>query len=139
AADDLLLGRLADRAGVDDDEVGRLHRCGFSAAGPEQPAGHLLRIAAVHLAAQRPDEEARQRLVLGPELLEARVRRYRGVARDRSRRAAGRGRGRDVEDGQYAVHGRAVDSSIARVRPGATSGGTQSPACAWAYVSRSLW
>ena len=60
-ADHLLLGALADRARVDDDEIGRLERRRLLAAGREQPTGHLLRVAAVHLAAQGPDVEARQR------------------------------------------------------------------------------
>ena len=81
-----------------------LHRRRFGAARGEQAAGHLLRIAVVHLAAQRPDEEARQRLVFRPELLEAGV-----VGRARhgaGRRADGPGARRtgDVEDGQGAVH-----------------------------------
>ena len=70
-ADDLLLGALADRAGVDDDEVGGLERVGLLAAGGQQPPGHLLRIAAVHLAAERPDVEARQGPGLGQVLGEA--------------------------------------------------------------------
>ena len=59
-ADHLLLGALADRAGVDDDEVGGLERRRLLAAGGQQAPGHLLRVAPVHLAAERPDVEARQ-------------------------------------------------------------------------------
>ena len=70
-ADDLLLGALADRAGVDDDEVGGLERRRLLAAGGQQAPGHLLRVAAVHLAAERPDVEARQGRRLGQVLGEA--------------------------------------------------------------------
>ena len=43
------------------------------APGGEQSPGHLLRIAPVHLAAQRPQEEARQCLGLGQVLLESSI------------------------------------------------------------------
>ena len=69
--DDLLLGALADGAGVDDDQVGVVHRRRLGATGGEESTGHLLRVAAVHLAAQRPDVEARQRRELGDVLGEA--------------------------------------------------------------------
>ena len=65
------------------------------AAGGQQPPGHLLRVAPVHLAAQRPDVEARQR-----------PRRPAGTRPGGRRRAAGRrgarwrGR-RDVEDVEH--------------------------------------
>ncbi len=96
AADDLRLGRFPDRAGVDDDEVGRVHRGRLGTAGGQQPPGHLLGVALVHLAAQRPDEERRQRAHLGPELVEALVSRV-----ERRARAGGAGdRRREVEDGQ---------------------------------------
>ena len=97
AADDLRLGRLADRAGVDDDEVGGVHRRRLGAAGGQQAAGHLLRVAPVHLAAQGPDEERRQRTRLGTELDEAvvvgraRPTRPAGPEAARSRAWAGRG------------------------------------------------
>jgi hypothetical protein len=58
-ADHLLLGTFADRARVDDDQVGGLERFGLLAARAQQPPGHLLRVAAVHLAPERPDVEAR--------------------------------------------------------------------------------
>ena len=78
-ADDLLLRALADRAGVDDDEVGRVHRRRLVAAGRQEATGHLLRVAAVHLAAQRPDVEARQ--AADPDVLaEPVVGRRRGQA-----------------------------------------------------------
>ena len=96
AADDLRLGRLADGARVDDDEVGGVHRRRLGAARGEQAPGHLLGVALVHLAAQRPDEERRQRADLGAELREPLV-----GGRERVARAgrAGDRRG-DVEDGQ---------------------------------------
>ena len=77
-ADDLLFGGLADRAGVDHDQVGLVERRRLLAAGDQQPAGHLLGVAAVHLAAERPDVEPRQRPRLGPVLDEAGVVRLRG-------------------------------------------------------------
>ena len=103
-ADDLRLGRLTDRAGVDDDEVRRVHRRRLGAPGREQPAGHLLRVAAVHLAAERPDVEPGQGARFGPELTEPLV---RGIGR----RPPGGGRRRgDLEHRQQASgrHGRAM-------------------------------
>ena len=70
--DHLLLGRLADGARVDDDELGRLQAVRLGATGRRQRAGHLLRVGVVHLAAQRPDVEARQGDVVGGELGEVR-------------------------------------------------------------------
>ena len=60
AADHLGLGVLAHGAGVDDDEVRPppSMRRGSQPDG-EELAGHLLGVALVHLAAERPDEEAR--------------------------------------------------------------------------------
>ena len=72
-ANDLLLGRLADRAGIDDDKVRGFELRRLVAPGGEQSPGHLLRIAPVHLAAQRPQEEARQCLGLGQVLLESSI------------------------------------------------------------------
>ena len=72
AADDLLLGRLADGAGVDDDEVGLLETPCLRAAGRQQRARHLLRVGVVHLAAERPDVEPGQDPVVGGELREGR-------------------------------------------------------------------
>ena len=107
-ADHLLLGALADRAGVDDDQVGGFHAGRFLAAGREQPPGHLLRVAAVHLAAEGPDVEARQGAGLRQVLREAPV--------VRGRRPAWRVRTRihDVEHRQLAAwrwrldHGRVM-------------------------------
>src|SRR5207249_5564062 len=52
AADHLLLRGLADRAGVDHDDVRGLHRWRLGAARGEETAGHLLRVAPGHLAAE---------------------------------------------------------------------------------------
>ena len=65
-------------------------------AGGEQAPGHLLGVALVHLAAQRPDEERRQRAHLGPELVEALV----GRVERRARAGRAGDRRREVEDGQ---------------------------------------
>ncbi len=115
AADDLGLGRLADRAGVDHDEVGGVHRHRLRAARGQQPARHLLGVALVHLAAERPDEERRQGADLGAELLQARVLGHERVARAG---CAGDRRG-DVEDGQRSGgHAGAHGSAAARpIRP----------------------
>ena len=77
-ADDLLLRALPDRAGVDDHEVRRVDRRRLGATGREQAPGHLLRVAAVHLAAERPDVEARQGLRLRHVLGQPRVGRRLG-------------------------------------------------------------
>ena len=81
AADDLLLRALADRTGVDDDQVGRLHRRGLGAARREQPAGHLLGVAPVHLAAERPHVERREGALVGAVLREPLVGDFGGGAR----------------------------------------------------------
>jgi hypothetical protein len=81
APDDLRLGGLADRAGVDDHEARGIHRRRLREARGEQAPGHLLGIAAVHLAAERPHEEARERARFGPELAEPEVVRVGGGAR----------------------------------------------------------
>ena len=81
--DDLLFRALTDGARVDDDEVCRLHRWRLGAAGREQSAGHLLRVAPVHLAAQGPHVESRQ----GQQ-----VRGVLGQPRHRPVRRAGAGR-----------------------------------------------
>ncbi len=73
AADDLRLGVLADGAGVDDDQVGQLHRGCSAAPDGEQLTGHLLGVAQVHLAAERPDEEAGHLVGAGPELGDGRI------------------------------------------------------------------
>ncbi len=153
APDDLRLGRLPDRAGVDDDEVGGVHRGRLRAAGGQEAAGHLLRVALVHLAAQRPDEERRQRADLGAELRQPLV-----GGRERVARAGRAGdRRRDVEDGQrssgHAVaHGSACRPSAAGAPPPppgqrpmadrsavTRASGITSPACAPAYGPRSPW
>ena len=96
-ADDLLLGRLADRAAVDDDELGRLQAVRLGATGRQQRAGHLLGVGVVHLAAERPDVEARQDHVVGGELGER-----RGSQVQRRRRGAldGAAAVSEVEHGQ---------------------------------------
>src|SRR4029079_12325540 len=77
--DDLLLSALADRAGIDDDEVGSLERRCFLTPDGKQSTGHLLAVATVHLAAERPDVESRERCrfrsVLAQPIVEWRVRR----------------------------------------------------------------
>jgi hypothetical protein len=85
ATDHLLLGGLADRAGVDHDEVGRLHRGRLGTARGEQAAGHLLGVAPVHLAAERPDVEAREGRRVGPVLGETLVGRMRRLGWRRRR------------------------------------------------------
>ena len=76
----------------------------LGAAGREQPPGHLLRVAAVHLAAEGPDVEARQGARFGAELGQSGVVGLGGRAR-RARR-----RRRDLEHRQEASgrHGRAM-------------------------------
>ena len=78
AADDLLFGAFADGAGVDDDQVGVVHRRGLLAAGGQQASGHLLGVAAVHLATERPDVEPRQGPDVGQVLGQAVVQGRRG-------------------------------------------------------------
>ena len=107
-ADDLLFGRLADGAGVDHDQVGRVEGRRLGAARRQQPPGHLLRVAAVHLAAEGPDEEARQDLVLRPELREPRI-----GGDDGRPRPDGHGRRHEVQDRQDAA-GRAFDHRFSR-------------------------
>ena len=134
-ADDLRLGRLADRARVDDHEVGRLDPRGLGAARTQEPAGHLLRIASVHLATQRPDPEAREGLVLGPELGDAGI-----CRRGRRTRPAGRQPGRDeIQDGKLAGRHGAIPAPRAAMTPVAIREGTQVSAIASAYVSPSPW
>ena len=82
-ADHLLLGGLADRAGVDDDEVGVIESGRLLTTGAEQSPGHLLGVAPVHLAAERPDVEAGQRPRLRPILGDALVGRFCGPPRPR--------------------------------------------------------
>ena len=79
-ADDLLLGALADGAGVDDHQVGVLEGRRLLAAGAQEAAGHLLRVAPVHLAAERPQVEPRQAPGVGQVLDQPRVGRRGGLA-----------------------------------------------------------
>ena len=111
-ADDLLLGGLADGARVDDHQVGGLQRGGLGAARRQQGARHLLRVAAVHLAAERPDVEARQDQVVGRELGHA-----ASGARTAARAAVGRVRTAGVDDRQLADRHRS--------RPGLVEGGEE--------------
>ena len=53
---ELLLGALADAAGVDDDDVGVRRVVGRFVAGLFEQAGHPLRVVDVHLAAERLDQ-----------------------------------------------------------------------------------
>ncbi len=126
AADDLLLGALADRAGVDDDEVRVVEAGRLRASGLEQAPGHLLRVAAVHLAAERPHVEPRQGAGLREVLGEALV-----VGRGRATRIGHGRRRQDLEHRQRAVergsvgHGRADCTPSAARTPSATDAGTQ--------------
>ncbi len=125
-ADDLLLRGLPDRAGVDHDQVGRLERRRLRAARGQQPAGHLLGVAAVHLAAERPHVEGGQSACLRAVLVEALVAQRRGR---RGRRPG------HVEHGQLAQGHR---PSLTR-SSSATDAGTFSVWCASAYGMRSPW
>ena len=53
---ELLLGVLADAAGVDDDDVGFALVVGRLVAGLVEQAGHPLGVVDVHLAAERLDQ-----------------------------------------------------------------------------------
>ena len=121
ATDHLLLGRLADGAGVDHHEVRLVERGCLVAACRKQPAGHLLGVAVVHLAAERPDVEARQsprfRAVLREALVSERRRRDNSA---RPRRHA------DVENRQLTHR---HEASLVR-SASATDAGTLSVACA---------
>ena len=95
----------------------------LGAARGQQATGHLLGVAPVHLAAERPDPEARQRLVLGPELGPRARRRPRRPRRGPP--GAGPG-GSDVEDGQlarrHAVRPRHRGVPVAERRRGSRGG-----------------
>ena len=148
--DDLLLGALPDRAGVDDDELGVVKAGRLIAAGPQQATGHLLRVAPVHLAAERPEVEARQgaglREVLGQSLV-GRHRRmaWRGGRTGHEAVQHGQGAGGGDPVGHSARHRTPVSSADSRSRSGwrrsrrvtPASGGTHRSACASAYVPRS--
>ena len=130
-ADHLLLGGLADGAGVDHDEVRPLEVRGLFAARGQQSAGHLFGVAPVHLAAERPDVEPRERPrlwavlvqagVVGAYLLAGSMRRTRAEFRIEHRQLAER------------------HCPIASWRRSTTVGGTFSVAWASAYVMRSPW
>ena len=113
--------RMAQR--VDDDEVRRLERRRLGAAGRQQRARHLLRVGVVHLAAQRPDVEARQDLVVGRRTPSTRgVGRGAGVAA----RAAPAARGRARAASSVARAHRAPVASSAASSPSPTASGTRS-------------
>ena len=82
---------------------------GLLAAGAQQPAGHLLRVAPVHLAAERPQVEPRQRPGFGQVFGQACV-----VGGGRSaRRCRSLGR-RDLEHREGAGQGRIGRSWLCR-------------------------
>ena len=62
---ELLLGALADAAGVDDDDVGVRGVVGRLEAGLLEQAGHALGVVDVHLAAERLDEVLTRHRYLG--------------------------------------------------------------------------
>ena len=146
-SDHLLLRALADRAGVDDDEVGGLERRRFLASDGEQPTGHLLAVAAVHLAAERPDMESRKgrslRAVFGESIVDRRL----GGARRRANRCI------EIQDGQGAGersrggHNRPIVPTVATFTGsrGRRAGPRRSRAapicreCVSAYGPRSPW
>ena len=72
-ADHLGFGVFPHGTGVDDDELGVVDGDGAFAADGQKLAGHLLGVALIHLAAEGPDEEARQGWCLGAELGQARI------------------------------------------------------------------
>ena len=138
--DDLLLGAFADRARVDDHEVGGLEARCLVATGGQQPARHLLRIAPVHLAAEGPHVEARQGPRLGHVLHQPLV-----VGHGRGARGGHAGGG-ELEHRQDAGQGRSIGHGCAGEpttpapgMPAASSGGTHRPAWASAYVLVSPW
>ena len=141
--DDLLLGAFADGAGVDHDEVGRFEAGRLGASGGEQAPGHLLGVAPVHLAAEGPDVERRQRSRIGPVFGQALVGGSVGAPSVATRRWGWH----ELEDRELAVHLRVGDPvwevagpspSTAMIRS-PTSGGTHSSAWASAYVPVSPW
>ena len=97
------------------------HRLG--AAGGQQPTGHLLGVAPVHLAAQRPDVERRQRggvrpvlgqpIVVGPVGRRAAGRRRRRAGRSRGSAAGGSSGGRSIRS---AGRWRSMPSTVAGPR-----------------------
>ena len=146
AADHLLLGRLADRAGVDDDEVGRLE-----AGASAQPAARARRPSPPSRCGSSGSRASRRGSAAGPgrraELGEALV---VGVGGSRGRRSGRRGVGGARSSTGSARRGfgsasiiggptrcASRPSAVWRSRP--TSRGTHRAACASAYDSRSPW
>ncbi len=134
-ADDLLLGALTDGAAVDHDEI-RVGEVGcLPAAGLQEPTDHLLGVAPVHLAAERPDVESRQdpglRQVLEQTCIVGRRRlaRWGRVRRD-GRIEHRQGTGHRRPSIHRGAPGAAAPTSpvAAPGIPRATSGGTQRPA-----------
>ena len=124
-SDDLLLGQLADGAGVDHHEIGLVHRRRLNRASGQQSAGHLLRVAPVHLAAERPDVKPRQGARLRAKFAEA------GVLRLVAAPSFGGRRRRDLEDRETAGaagwsfdHRLAADPAMAARSGPSTVGGT---------------
>ena len=100
----------------------------LGAARGEQPPGHLLGVAPVHLAAERPDEEPRQACgASGRNSVEPRV-----IGRERIARSGGRGAGGDeVEHGQRARR-RAKRHGSGMVRRRGRATRERRPVRAWA-------
>ena len=107
--------RLADRAGIDHDEVGGFEDGASSQPGGQQPPGHLLGVAPVHLAAERPDVEARQGAGLGAVLGEPLVGRSGGGTRG-ARRALDPARSRTRQGSARRAIGRSRSRFIVRRR-----------------------
>ena len=142
-ADHLLLGGLADRAGVDHDQIGRLESARLVAAGGQQAAGHLLRVAPVHLAAEGPDGEARQDRRLRAVFVDTAVR-GESVPIERDRPAAGPSRASAGRGSRLAAQSWAVTGSPDRWASASSSRhrrprGTQVAACISAYEPVSPW
>ncbi len=90
----LVLGLLADRAGVEDDQVRLVHLLGRRVGLRRQRLAHPERVVDVHLAAEGVNEVALHRGVLRWGKRESSARRGRaGAARSARPRAPGSGRG----------------------------------------------
>ncbi len=146
AADHLRLGVLADGTGVDDDQVGRLHRRGSLATGGEELPGHFLGIADVHLAAECPHVKAGHGHGFRPEFSETRLHDRWGRLREPGHQCgASAGEfGRACRRARHeAAHGIVAPSSRGkprdRYRAAASSSGTNKDRWASAYVSTSPW
>ena len=59
-----VLGLLADRAGIDEEQIRGVRVAALAPAGVQQEVAELLRVVDVHLAAVRPDVERTSRLFL---------------------------------------------------------------------------